>query len=153
MYVVDTVGELFDKGSRIEKLRNKMAWIKVNTKGRTIADGIERLTGCHKIVGDFSRMNLQAILHAYLLKYIDNGIPATGKILVPALDFNGVAWWEGVEYVPDARSSESCDLSHTECCGCTGSIHKFFCCTLAHSFRLTIAPDVGGKNRLVARVN
>src|SRR5690348_13350427 len=80
MYVVDTVSKLFGKGCRIEELRSKMAWIKVNAKARTVTDGIERLACCHKIVGNFSRMYLQTIPHAFPLKYIDNGIPATGKI-------------------------------------------------------------------------
>ncbi len=38
MHVVDAVSELFDKDSRIEELRSKMAWVKVNTKARMVPD-------------------------------------------------------------------------------------------------------------------
>src|SRR5437588_11993819 len=80
MDVVDTVGKLLDKGGRVEKLRDKMAWVKVNAKAGAVADSIERLARRHKIVGNFGGMYFQVKLHAFLLKYIYNRIPAPGEI-------------------------------------------------------------------------
>src|SRR5438874_13485827 len=101
MDVVDTVSKLLDKGGRVEKLREKMAWIKVNAKAGAIADSIERCARRHKIVGNFGGMYFQGKLHAFLLKYIHNRIPALGELLVSFLDFRKIVRWEGVEQVPD----------------------------------------------------
>src|SRR5436305_1777325 len=97
MDVVDTLRKLLDKGGRVEKLRDKMAWVKVDAKARAVTDSIERCTRRHKIVGNFGGMYFQVKLHAFLVKYIYNRIPALGEILVSFLDFRKVVRWEGVE--------------------------------------------------------
>src|SRR5579884_3596623 len=101
MDVIDTFGKLLDKGSRVQKLRNKMAWVKINTKARAVADSIQRLARCHKIIRNFSGMDFQRKLHAFLLKYIYNRVPAFGKLLVSSLDFLKVVRRERVEQIPD----------------------------------------------------
>src|SRR5207302_10173940 len=62
--VVDAISKLLDKGGGIEKLRDKMAWIKVNPKTRAVVNCIERLACRYKIVGDLGWMYLQDKLHA-----------------------------------------------------------------------------------------
>src|SRR2546421_3397369 len=101
MNVVDTAGKFLNKGGGIEKLRDKMARVKVNAKARATADSSERFARRHIIVGNFGGMYFQAKLHAFPIKYVYNRIPAPCEFLVPLLDLRKVVWWEGVEEVPD----------------------------------------------------
>src|SRR5260370_7737591 len=114
MNMVDTIGELLDKCGRVEKLMEEMAWVKVNTKARTVANSIKRFVCRHKIVGDFVGMHFQAKLHTYSFKYIDNWIPALRKILVSFLAFRNDFWRKEEEYLPNMRSSEPMDLRHSD---------------------------------------
>src|SRR5213595_1620605 len=79
MNVVDTTGKFLNKGGGIEKLGDKMAWVKVNAKARATADSSERFARRHIIVGDFGGMDFQAKLHAFPIKYVYNRIPAPGE--------------------------------------------------------------------------
>src|SRR5260370_42562592 len=107
MDVVDTVCKLLNKIGRIEKLMNEVAWVKIDTKAGAVADGIECFASRHKIVSNFGRMYFQAKLYAFLVKYIDNWIPASREIPVSFLDFCKVVWRERIQQMPDRRSAES----------------------------------------------
>src|SRR5579884_3484286 len=101
MNMINTFSKLLDKGRRIQKLRNKMAWVKVNAKARTVADSIQRLARRHKIIRNLGRMYFQRKPHTFLLEHIDNRMPALSKLLVSSLDLAKIIRWERVEQVPD----------------------------------------------------
>src|SRR5437879_12324239 len=63
--VVDAISKLLDKGGGIEKLRDKMAWIKVNPKTRAAVNCIERVACRLKIVGESGGLYFEGKRHDF----------------------------------------------------------------------------------------
>ena len=101
VHVVDAVGELDRKRSRIEELVREMARIEVDPEAGPVADRIERPAGRDEVVGDLGRVHFEGEPNSLLVEDVDDRPPPLRELVVAALDRFEVVRRERVEHVPD----------------------------------------------------
>ena len=153
MGMEDTVREFVDKLSRIDKLVDQVAGVKVDAKSRVVVDRGQRTMHGDDIIGDLGGMDFQPKLDAFGLENIKNRRPAVGKILIASVDVGLAGGREEIELSPHIAAGEAVDDVNAEKFGRARRVLDLFGAALAHTFRFTIAPQARGQNARMARIN
>ena len=153
MDVVDPVGELAREGGGVEELVLEVARVEVDPEGLVVADRVEGLARRDEVVGDLGRVHLEPEAHPLRFEDVHDRPEALGEVLVAALDLGEVVRREGVELVPDRRAREAVHLRDAERGRGAGRVLQALGGALPDALGLAVAPDLGRKDRLVARVD
>src|SRR5687768_5808863 len=98
-------------------------------------------------------MHLECELHAYLLEFIEDRLPALCEILVAILDLVGEIWRETVDEVPDAAAGEAVHNTDAKALGGLRCLDHLFSGALANPFSVAVAIDVVWEDLLVALID
>ncbi len=98
-------------------------------------------------------MHLQPKPDAFLLVHIQNRIPASGEVRVALLHDAEIVGREGIDQVPDARTSEAVDLEHTKLGSRAGRVGNFLGGALPDTLGLAIAPHMIRHDACVASID
>ena len=166
--VVNLLTEGADELHVVDALVAEVARVVVEAEALVVADGVERALGRSDIEGDFGRVHFEAEVDVVLLKDFEDGLPALGEIVVTLLQIGLVGGREGVDRVPDGRTRETVDdglartlrlIGHIRLAGVEefasglGGQGHLGASALADAFRITITPNVGGQDALVAFID
>src|SRR6266516_2821024 len=130
-----------------------MARVEVDPEAGPPFDRSQSLAGGDEVVGDLSRVQLEAEAASFCVEHVHDRAPAPGEILVAALDGGEVVGRERVEEMPDRRAGEPVHLRDPKPSGGARRVLHPLRGALPHALRVAVAPDLGRQDRLVARVD
>ena len=166
--VVDLLAEGADELHVVDALVAEVAGVVVEAETLVVADGVERALGGGDVEGDLGRVHFEAEVDVVLLEDLEDGLPALGEVVVALLQVGLVGGREGVDRVPDGGTGEAVDdglagalrlvghvslASVEELAGGLGGQGHLGARALTDAFRITVTPDVGGQDALVALVD
>lgn len=163
--MIDAVGKLANKADIVDALVAEVRGIVIEAEARVMVDGGQGALGRGDIEGDFGRMDLKREVDVFCIEHVEDRPPAPREIVVALLQIGLTGRWKSIECVPDCRASEavynggrfilalSTGTSVKEkTCGLCCRFH-FLRRTLAHAFRLAVAPDIARQDGLVPPVD
>src|SRR5690606_17108416 len=151
--VVDAVAEVPQEADRVEVLPHEVGRVEVEAEGRPVADGFEGADGGPVVVGDLAGVHLVGEAHAFGVEDVEDGVPAGGEVLVAALDHHLGGGREHGDQVPDRGAGEADDGVDAEAGRGPCGVLDLGGGPLPDALRLTVAPDPGGQDGLVAFVD
>ena len=162
--MINALGELADEFHIIHPLIAEMRGIVVETKPLVMPHRLERAFGRCDVEGNFGRMHLEREIHIHFFKGIKDRQPTLGKVLVALVVIFLRGRRKRINRMPDRRTSEAVDHCRNDRI-ITQRLHikkrprrlggrdHFFGRTLAHTFWVTITPNIRRQNRLVPQVD
>ncbi len=162
MNVIHAIGEVTDEFYVVDALIAEVARVVVEAEAFVIIHRFECSLGRGCIEGNLGRVNFEGEVDIDFFEYVKDGCPPISEVFVSIIQILLRGRRKGVEGVPDRRSCEAVNHGMNDGVVRTG-IEKFTCCarglfhflsgTLADTFRIAVAPDIGGEDGLVALVD
>jgi hypothetical protein len=151
--VIDPIGEFAEEFDGIDALPDQVAGVEVESEFRAMADGFQGPFRGVDIEGDFGRVDFQRELDTGCLELIEDRMESIGKELIAVVDHRLGHGGKGIIQVPNARAGEAVDDFHAELLGCVGRFLQFLNGSLVDACRIPIAPNGGGQNGFVTRID
>ena len=151
--VEDAVREGVDQLDGVDALGDEVAGVEVDAKGRVAIHSLQGGGEGVDVVGDFGGVDLEGEADAELLERVQNGAPARREVFITGGDLGRGGRREGVKLGPDAAPGESVDDGDAELGGGLGGADHLRGGALPDALGITIAPDCGADEILVAAVD
>ncbi len=153
VYMVDAVWELADEVDWVYTLPNQMRRVEVEAELWAVIDCQERPDRSMNVERNLGRVDLQRESHTALSEHVQDGIPAVCELLIPCIEHRLRRRWKVVNQVPDTGSGEPIDDTDTNLFRSSRCILHRCGCSFIDTFRLAVAPNGWGEDRLVTGID